>query len=96
MLVLRNNEDIFVLDDWQRKDKLREESRESELDAFKACRFQQGFASEGMLCNEPPIPLRVLDYLEASDLLRLSLVCKSAHQAAHLLFEREVCPRARF
>jgi hypothetical protein len=70
----------------------REASREAELAAFRGCRFQRGNASEGRLCNEPPIPLRVLDFLEARDLLSMSLVCKSTHQAAHLLFEWEVRP----
>ncbi len=68
-----------------------EASREAELDAFMACRFQKGFAAEGMLCHEPPIPLRVLDFLETQDILSLSMVCKSAHQASHCLLEREVC-----
>lgn len=92
-LVLRN-EDIIVLDVRQPVCNLREESREAELHAFRACRFRQGFASTGMLCNEPPIPLRVLDFLEAQDLVRLSLVCKATHQASHVLHTREVWPSA--
>jgi hypothetical protein len=87
------NEDVFMsARPWQPDSGPREERRKSELAAFRACRFQQGFASEGMLCNEPPIPLRVLDFLGARDLLRLSLVCKSTHQAAHVLLKREVRP----
>jgi hypothetical protein len=89
-LVLRNDEDIHILDDPVPEEKSRGDSRTMQLEAFEACRFQNGFASEGMLCNEPPIPLRVLDFLETKDILRLSLVCRSAHQAAHLLFKREV------
>jgi hypothetical protein len=85
-----SHEDIIILD-WPEEDRARESAREAELAAFRACRFQQGFASEGMLCNEPPIPLRVLDFLEAQDILRLSLVSKCTHQAAHVLFKREVC-----
>jgi hypothetical protein len=91
-LVLRDNANVFLRDDVQAEDKAREASRVAELDAFRACPFQQGFASEGMLCNEPPIPLRVLDFLEAQDLINLSLVCKSMHQAAHVLFKQEVWP----
>jgi hypothetical protein len=90
-LVLRNNDDISVADVWQSQSHPREQLREPELAAFRACPFQQGFTSEGMLCNEPPIPLRVLDFLEAADILRLSLVSKCTHQAAHMLFQREVC-----
>jgi hypothetical protein len=58
--------------------------------ATHTCRFISGFASEGMLCNEPPIPLRVLDFLGTYELVNLSLVCKAMHQAGHLLLEREV------
>ncbi len=87
--MLRSNGDISVRA--QQDNYLREGLRQTELAAFRACRFRQGFASQGMLCNEPPIPLRVLDFLEARDLITLSLVSKSTHQAAHLLFEREVC-----
>jgi hypothetical protein len=43
-----------------------------------------------MLCNNPPIPLRVLDFLHTEDLLNLSLVCKATHQAGHVLLQREV------
>jgi hypothetical protein len=89
---MRDNGDVFLRDDVQAEDKSREASRVAELEAFRACPFQQGFASEGMLCNEPPIPLRVLDFLEAQDIVNLSLVCKSMHQAAHVLFKREVWP----
>ncbi len=92
-LYLMSNEDVFVSAwPWQPDSGPREERRKFELAAFRACRFQQGFASEGMLCNEPPIPLRVLDFLGARDLLRLSVVCKSTHQAAHVLLKREVRP----
>jgi hypothetical protein len=56
----------------------------------ETCRFKSGFASEGMLCNEPPIPLRVLDFLGTYELVNLSLVCKATHQAGHVLLEREV------
>jgi hypothetical protein len=89
---MRGNGNVFLRDVVQAEDKSREASRVAELDAFRACPFQQGFASEGMLCNEPPIPLRVLDFLEAQDMINLSLVCKSMHQAAHVLFKREVWP----
>ncbi len=92
----KSHEDIVILKHRRKVDAARESAREAELAGFRACRFQQGFASEGMLCNEPPIPLRVLDFLEASDILRLSLVSKSTHQAAHLLFKREVCAVVRF
>jgi hypothetical protein len=55
------------------------------------CRFREGFASEGMLCNKPPMPLRVLDFLEhTEDLFNLSLVCKATHKAGHVLLQREV------
>ncbi len=61
------------------------------LVATTQCRFQKGFASEVMLCNAPPIPLRVLDFLEhTEDLLNLALVCKATHQAGHVLLQREV------
>ncbi len=59
--------------------------------ATQTCPFKSGFASEGMLCNEPPIPLRVLDFLETYELVNLSLLCKATHQAGHVLLEREVC-----
>jgi hypothetical protein len=58
--------------------------------ATNMCRFQTGFAAEGMLCNEPPIPLRVLDFLGTYELVNLSLVCKATHQAGHVLLKREV------
>jgi hypothetical protein len=58
--------------------------------AMHTCRFRSGFAAGGMLCNEPPIPLRVLDFLGTYELVNLSLVCKAMHQAGHLLLEREV------
>lgn len=64
----------------------------SNLDAYKACRFQAGFAPEGFLCHEPPIPLRVLDFLEARDLVNLSRMCKRTHHAGHVQFQREVWP----
>lgn len=89
-LVLRDGE-LTVRDVWLPESECREVSRETELDNFRACRFREGFASVGMLCNKPPIPLRVLDFLEAEDLLTLSRVCKATHQAAHVLFMREVC-----
>jgi hypothetical protein len=55
------------------------------------CRFQEGFASQGMLCNNPPIPLRVLDFLDHTpDLVNLALVSKATHQAGHYLLQREV------
>jgi hypothetical protein len=60
------------------------------LAATASCRFRQGFASEGMLCNHPPIPLRVLDFLDTQDMLNLSLVCKTTHKAGHVLLQREV------
>jgi hypothetical protein len=60
------------------------------LAAAPKCRFREGFAAEGMLCNNPPIPLRVLDFLETEDLLNLALVCKATHQAGHVLLQREV------
>jgi hypothetical protein len=63
--------------------------REGHLQQFKACQVR-GHASEGMLCNTPPIPLRVADFLDAADLLNLALVCKATHEASHLLFDREV------
>jgi hypothetical protein len=91
-LVLRDSGNVFLRDDVQAEDKAREVSRVAQLDAFRACPFQQGFASEGLLCNEPPLPLRVLDFLEGQDIINLSLVCKSMHQAAHVLFKREVWP----
>eukprot|EP00884_Botryococcus_braunii_P021720 jgi/Botrbrau1/8231/Bobra.0392s0027.1 len=59
------------------------------LAAFQDCRFQNNFASEGMLMNDPPIPLRVLGYLGTQDLLNLSRVCKATHYAAHHLLIRE-------
>ncbi len=66
--------------------------RLSSLAATSHCPFQEGFASEGMLCDNPPIPLRVLDFLEhTEDLLNLSVVCKATHQAGHVLLQREVC-----
>jgi hypothetical protein len=58
--------------------------------AMRKCAFRTGFAPEGMLCNEPPIPLRVLDFLGTYELVNLSLVCKATHRAGHLLLEREV------
>jgi hypothetical protein len=58
LLVLRDDEGILVLDDPKAEDESRGDSRTLELEAFEACRFQNGFASEGLLCNEPPIPLR--------------------------------------
>jgi hypothetical protein len=58
--------------------------------ATQTCAFKAGFAAEGMLCNEPPIPLRVLDFLGTYELVNLSLVCKATHQAGHVLLEREV------
>jgi hypothetical protein len=58
--------------------------------AVQKCAFKTGFAAEGMLCNEPPIPLRVLDFLGTYELVNLSLVCKATHQAGHVLLEREV------
>ncbi len=59
------------------------------------CRFQEGFASGGMLCNDPPIPLRVLDFLDDSeDLLNLALVSKATHQAGHFLLQRELTATA--
>jgi hypothetical protein len=58
--------------------------------ATNMCRFRTGFAAEGMLCNEPPIPLRVLDFLGTYELVNLSLVCKATHQAGHVLLKREV------
>ncbi len=61
------------------------------LAATPNCRFREGFASVGMLCNNPPIPLRVLDFLpHTEDLLNLALVCKATHQAGHVLLQREV------
>ncbi len=93
--MLEDNDDIAVREAKQDVRLSREILRRPELEAFRACRFQKGYASEGMLCDEPPIPLRVLDFLEARDLVRLSLVCKSTHQAAHLLFKREVWPNPR-
>ncbi len=56
----------------------------------RTCAFKAGFAPEGMLCNVPPIPLRVLDFLGTYDIVNLSLVCKAMHQAGHVLLEREV------
>ncbi len=65
--------------------------RKSMLAATAYCRFREGFASEGMLCNNPPIPLRVLDFLQhTEDLLNLALVCKATHRAGHVLLKREV------
>ncbi len=90
-LAVTDNVEVGVRVTGREEDDSREASREAELDAFTACRFQKGFASEGMLCHEPPIPLRVLDFLETRDILNLSMVCKSAHQASHRLLEREVC-----
>jgi hypothetical protein len=58
--------------------------------ASPKCAFKSGFAAEGMLCDHPPIPLRVLDFLGAYELVNLSLVCKATHQAGHVLLEREV------
>jgi hypothetical protein len=58
--------------------------------AYGTCAFKSGFAAEGMLCNEPPIPLRVLDFLGTYELVNLSLVCKATHQAGHVLLKREV------
>jgi hypothetical protein len=64
---------------------------QSILASTSQCCFQKGFASEGMLCNDPPIPLRVLDFLEhPDDMLNLALVCKATHQAYHALLQREV------
>jgi hypothetical protein len=91
-LALKNHDDVYVRDVKSRTDTSRESMMEAELEAFRACQFQSGFTSEGMLCDEPPIPLRVLDFLETQDLVRLSFVCKSTHQAAHLVFQREVRP----
>jgi hypothetical protein len=59
--------------------------------ATQTCALKAGFASEGMLCNEPPIPLRVLDFLGTYELVNLSVVCKATHQAGHVLLECEVC-----
>jgi hypothetical protein len=56
----------------------------------QTCAFKSGFAAEGMLCTEPPIPLRVLDFLGTYELVNLSLVCKAMHQAGHVLLEPEV------
>jgi hypothetical protein len=56
----------------------------------QTCALKSGFAAEGMLCNEPPIPLRVLDFLGTYELVNLSLVCKAMHQAGHVLLQREV------
>jgi hypothetical protein len=58
--------------------------------AVQKCALKTGFAAEGMLCDHPPIPLRVLDFLETYELVNLSLVCKATHQAGHVLLEREV------
>jgi hypothetical protein len=59
------------------------------------CCSQEGFASEGMLCNDPPIPLRVLDFLDDSkDLLNLAMVCKATHQAGHVLLQRKLTATA--
>jgi hypothetical protein len=72
------------------KPKLRRESA-IELAAAWQCRFREGYASEGMLCNDPPIPLRILDFLEnPEDLLNLASVCKATHQAGHVQLQREV------
>jgi hypothetical protein len=63
----------------------------SALAATLGCPFRGGYACEGMLCNTPPIPLRVLDFLEhTEDLMNLALVCKSTHRAGHVLLQREV------
>jgi hypothetical protein len=63
----------------------------SNLAHTSECRFQQGFASQGMLCNDPPIPLRVLDFLEhTADLVNLAMVSKATHHAGHYLLRREV------
>lgn len=59
--------------------------REAQLERFCNCRFREGFAGKGMLCHSPPLPLRLLDFLDAADLLSLSLVCKATHQASHYL-----------
>ncbi len=91
-LVPKNHDDVRMRNRQQEVKKSREIQRDKQLNRFRACRLQKGFTSEGMLCDEPPIPLRVLDFLDAQDTLRMSLVCKSAHQAAHLLFKREVGP----
>eukprot|EP00884_Botryococcus_braunii_P021723 jgi/Botrbrau1/8234/Bobra.0392s0029.2 len=63
--------------------------REAQLQRFLVCPLKDGYASEGLLCNSPPIPLRVLDFLDASDILNLSLVCKDTHHGSHHLFRRE-------
>lgn len=91
-LVMERDGELSLRDIWKKPDKEREASRVAELNAFKACPFQLGFkfASNGMLCDVPPIPIRTLDFLEAQDLVNLSRVCKATHQAAHFLLEREV------
>jgi hypothetical protein len=61
-----------------------------EFAVARKCACKTGFAAEGMLCNEPPIPLRVLDFLGTYELINLSLVCKATHQASHILLGREV------
>jgi hypothetical protein len=47
---------------WTREDRpgIASEVMMRHVEATKMCRFQTGFAAEGMLCNEPPIPLRML------------------------------------
>jgi hypothetical protein len=88
--VLRHGGVFAHIPDWNQQ---REDDTDSMsiLVATTECHFQKGFASEGMLCNTPPIPLRVLDFLEhTEDLLNLALVCKATHQAGHVLLQREV------
>jgi hypothetical protein len=46
-LVLRKcNEEGIVPDDWQKGEGARQSAREAKLDAFRACSFRQGFASQ--------------------------------------------------
>lgn len=89
-LQVKNNGEVFVHLNGMKEDKSRAASRVAELEAFRNCPFQKGFAPDGLLCTEPPIPLQVVKYLTAQDLVNLSLVCKATHQAAHVLLQREV------
>lgn len=90
-LEVRDGNHVVFKDGLEEDTPARASEREAQLESFRRCRFQEGFASEGMLCNSPPLPLGVLDYLDAGDLLNLFLVCKATHRASHYLLHREVC-----
>jgi hypothetical protein len=96
LLVLRPG-GLYAIRQGAPKQRMGGRQRAALLAATSDCRFKDGFASEGMLCDQPPIPLRVLDFLEAGgDLANLALVCKATHKAGHVLLNREVCCSSGF